>query len=68
VCLLDVFPEVSSILKQLFAFPIATLNDTRRLCVVAGHVIFVILVTFDVLAAKEARVQNGGVHIFLVLI
>jgi hypothetical protein len=59
MCLLGVFLEVATIVKQYFAFVIETLEDSRRVCIVSGNVSFVIIGSCEVFAAHEARVQNG---------
>jgi hypothetical protein len=66
VCFLGVFSEVDTILEELFAALINTLEDTRRVCDVFFHVQFIQIVVFEILAAQKACVQNGGVNSFLV--
>jgi hypothetical protein len=67
VGLIGVFSEVIAILEQLCAFHINTLEDPRRVCVVARHVQLVIVVAFGDLAAQETRVENFSVHTSLVM-
>jgi hypothetical protein len=62
------FLEVVATPEQLFAFPMKTLVDSRRPCVVFCHVQLVKTVIFDILSAQQARVNNGGVHSFLVMV
>jgi hypothetical protein len=66
VCFLDVFSEVDTILEELFAFWILTLEDHRRVCVVFCQVQSIKIVVFEILAAHQACVQSGGVNSFFV--
>jgi hypothetical protein len=62
------FLELVIILKCLFAALINTCEDSRRVCVVFRHMQLVRKVCFEILAAQQTCVQNGGVHAFLVLL
>jgi hypothetical protein len=66
VYLLGVFIEVFAILEQLLATLTKTLEDSKGLCLVSRHVQLVTVISFEVGAAHETRVENGGVHSFLV--
>jgi hypothetical protein len=62
-----VFSDVDFILKQLLTTHVKTLEDSRRIRVMFCNMQLVKIVLFEVLAAHQALVHNGGgVHSFLV--